>query len=336
MFPSLVTYAGRPEGLLFAFRFLGRCIRSRLPHGRRWRGRCLLRLSTRFFSSSSLSVCFSLFSPASRCRPSLRSSCTERERQVAFCFLFLRPLLAVHGVPNGTRALCLQDTHVQAREREDTLPLFFDRCVPHFLRRPSPFVCFPSLLRRSRFFRLSFPCFFLLSSELQHVEDLGRIAEQSSCTTRTLFPPPRLTIEGVYDLFLGISQCSGRESVFQKRNLLKRLLVGAKGPEPKYIIRFLQQRMRTGASHATVYQVIAASLALSLCSLCLPCLRSLPSWGSSLSLLLCLLHLALCFCRCLSELAHFLLSFLLSRRALSSPSSVPLRVSFRFSVSLYV
>nr|CAJ20576.1 DNA ligase, putative [Toxoplasma gondii RH] len=93
-----------------------------------------------------------------------------------------------------------------------------------------------------------------LKKELQHIEDLGKIAEQSSCKTRTLFPPPRLTIDGVFDQVKAISQCAGKDSQVHKRELLKRLLVGGKGSEPKYIIRFLQQRMRTGASTATVYQ----------------------------------------------------------------------------------
>ncbi|EPR57970.1 putative DNA ligase 1 [Toxoplasma gondii GT1] len=96
-----------------------------------------------------------------------------------------------------------------------------------------------------------------LKKELQHIEDLGKIAEQSSCKTRTLFPPPRLTIDGVFDQVKAISQCAGKDSQVHKRELLKRLLVGGKGSEPKYIIRFLQQRMRTGASTATVYQALA-------------------------------------------------------------------------------
>ncbi|PFH31808.1 putative DNA ligase 1 [Besnoitia besnoiti] len=96
-----------------------------------------------------------------------------------------------------------------------------------------------------------------LKKELQHTEDLGRIAEQSSCKTRTLFSPPRLTIDGVFTQLKAISLCAGKDSQLHKRHLLKRLLVGAKGAEPKYIIRFLQQRMRTGASTATVYQALA-------------------------------------------------------------------------------
>ncbi|CBZ49835.1 DNA ligase (Polydeoxyribonucleotide synthase [ATP])(Lig(Tk)), related [Neospora caninum Liverpool] len=96
-----------------------------------------------------------------------------------------------------------------------------------------------------------------LKKELQHTEDLGRVAERSSCKTRTLFPPPRLTIDGVFDQLKAISQCAGKDSQLHKRDLLKRLLVGGKGAEPKYIIRFLQQRMRTGASTATVYQALA-------------------------------------------------------------------------------
>eukprot|EP00921_Rhytidocystis_pertsovi_P003975 GHVQ01006862.1.p1 GENE.GHVQ01006862.1~~GHVQ01006862.1.p1 ORF type:complete len:550 (+),score=70.50 GHVQ01006862.1:66-1652(+) len=59
-----------------------------------------------------------------------------------------------------------------------------------------------------------------------------------------------------------IAKCTGTHSQQTKRDLISKLLVSAKRSEPKYIVRFLQQRMRIGVQKATVYQALAYAFVL--------------------------------------------------------------------------
>ncbi|KAF8821911.1 putative Dna ligase 1 [Cardiosporidium cionae] len=101
-----------------------------------------------------------------------------------------------------------------------------------------------------------------IKKELEQSEDLGVVAESSCCKMRTLFPPPRLTIQGVFSDFKSISEYSGHNSHQRKKDKIKKMLVGAKKSEPKYIIRFFQQRMRIGVQSVTVYQALAYAFML--------------------------------------------------------------------------
>ena len=97
--------------------------------------------------------------------------------------------------------------------------------------------------------------FFLFFTELRRLEDLGLVAEHLGSRVRTLAPPSRLSIHRVFSRMQQIAACSGKSAQLRKQGLIRELLVAAKGPEARFIIRFLQQRMRVGCGAASVYQV---------------------------------------------------------------------------------
>eukprot|EP00922_Rhytidocystis_sp_ex-Travisia-forbesii_P042941 GHVS01064186.1.p1 GENE.GHVS01064186.1~~GHVS01064186.1.p1 ORF type:complete len:594 (+),score=167.30 GHVS01064186.1:210-1991(+) len=101
-----------------------------------------------------------------------------------------------------------------------------------------------------------------LKQDIQKYEDLGAVAAASSCRVRTLFPPPRLTVSSVFTELKAVADCSGHSSQQKKKDKISKLLVSAKRSEPKYIVRFLQQKMRIGVQTASVYQALAFAFAL--------------------------------------------------------------------------
>ncbi|GAW83249.1 DNA ligase I [Plasmodium gonderi] len=107
-----------------------------------------------------------------------------------------------------------------------------------------------------------------IKKDLQQIEDLGIIAENCSCKMRTIFPLPRLTIQSVFNELKSIPNLSGSNSQQKKREVIKKLLISAKTGEAKYIVRFLQQRLRIGVNSATVLQ--ALSYAFILTRPCIP------------------------------------------------------------------
>ncbi|KAI4834614.1 DNA ligase I [Plasmodium brasilianum] len=101
-----------------------------------------------------------------------------------------------------------------------------------------------------------------IKKDLQQIEDLGIIAESCSCKMRTIFPLPRLTIQFVFNELKSIPNLSGSNSQQKKREVIKKLLVSAKTTEAKYIVRFLQQRLRIGVNSATVLQALSYAFIL--------------------------------------------------------------------------
>lgn len=101
-----------------------------------------------------------------------------------------------------------------------------------------------------------------IKKDLQQIEDLGIIAENCSCKMRTIFPLPRLTIQSVFHELKSIPKLIGSNSQQKKREVIKKLLVSAKTSEAKYIVRFLQQRLRIGVNSATVVQALSYAFIL--------------------------------------------------------------------------
>ncbi|CRG97429.1 DNA ligase I, putative [Plasmodium gallinaceum] len=101
-----------------------------------------------------------------------------------------------------------------------------------------------------------------IKKDLQQIEDLGIIAEKCSCKMRTIFPLPRLTIQSVFNELKCIPNLSGSNSQQKKREVIKKLLVSAKNSEAKYIVRFLQQRLRIGVNSASVLQALSYAFIL--------------------------------------------------------------------------
>lgn len=101
-----------------------------------------------------------------------------------------------------------------------------------------------------------------IKKDLQQIEDLGIIAENCSCKMRTIVPLPRLTIQFVFHELKSITTITGSNSQQKKREVIKKLLVSAKKGEAKFIVRFLQQRLRIGVNSASVLQALAYAFVL--------------------------------------------------------------------------
>ncbi|OII76696.1 DNA ligase ATP-dependent family protein [Cryptosporidium andersoni] len=93
-------------------------------------------------------------------------------------------------------------------------------------------------------------------------EDLGEIAAASRYAMRVLFEPPRLTIQEVFNEMYALACIHGNQAQQKKRDKIKKLMVAAKQSEVKFIIRFLQGRLRIGVQQATVYNSLANSFVL--------------------------------------------------------------------------
>ncbi len=87
--------------------------------------------------------------------------------------------------------------------------------------------------------------------------DLGKVAQQSRSTQRTMFAPPKLTVRGVLGTLREIAKTEGVKSSEKKRGLIKKLLVGAREVEAGYIMRLLQGKLRVGLAQQTVVTAVA-------------------------------------------------------------------------------
>mmetsp|Transcript_11931 Transcript_11931/g.38151 ORF Transcript_11931/g.38151 Transcript_11931/m.38151 type:complete len:638 (+) Transcript_11931:39-1952(+) len=92
--------------------------------------------------------------------------------------------------------------------------------------------------------------------------DLGTVADLSRATQRTLFPPPPLTVRGVYQEFRKIAAISGSKSQDRKVGLIKKLLVASSEGEARFIIRGLQGKLRIGLAESTVLVALAHAVVI--------------------------------------------------------------------------
>eukprot|EP00923_Selenidium_pygospionis_P040400 GHVN01069799.1.p1 GENE.GHVN01069799.1~~GHVN01069799.1.p1 ORF type:complete len:452 (+),score=36.90 GHVN01069799.1:372-1727(+) len=75
--------------------------------------------------------------------------------------------------------------------------------------------------------------------------------------------PRRLTVSHVFEELKALASVTGQNAMLKKRDKIKKLLVGAKFAESKYIVRFLQSKLRIGVQNATIYQALAFAFVLS-------------------------------------------------------------------------
>lgn len=105
----------------------------------------------------------------------------------------------------------------------------------------------------------------MIKQQYESQGDLGTVAKASKGKQRTLSfgaKPKPLLARDVLAVFRDISQTTGAQSQKYKVDHIKKLLVRAKGPEAKYIIRGLQGKLRIGLARSTVL----ISLAHAFCS----------------------------------------------------------------------
>jgi DNA ligase-1 len=102
----------------------------------------------------------------------------------------------------------------------------------------------------------------MIKDKLKDEGDIGEVAEQVRAKQKTMFPPPPLTIVGVYKTLRQIADIKGSKSGAQKSNLIKKLLVSCRGREARFISRCLQGNLRIGLAGAGVLAGLGQAVAL--------------------------------------------------------------------------
>jgi DNA ligase-1 len=110
----------------------------------------------------------------------------------------------------------------------------------------------------------------------QKIGDLGLVAAKSRSTQGTMFKPKPLTVRGVHEGLLAIAKMEGHGSQDKKVGAIKKLLAasdvvaGSKGidvnkdkggaSESKFIVRFLEGKLRLGLAEKTVIVALAHAM----------------------------------------------------------------------------
>ena len=116
----------------------------------------------------------------------------------------------------------------------------------------------------------------IIKADQNEIGDLGLVAAKSRSTQPTMFKPKALTVKGVLDSLMNIATIAGNGAQQRKVDGIKKLLSsadaahagkGSKGiditkdkggpSEAKYIIRFLEGKLRLGLAEKTVLVALA-------------------------------------------------------------------------------
>ena len=115
----------------------------------------------------------------------------------------------------------------------------------------------------------------VIKSDQKDIGDLGLVAVKSRSTQPTMFKPRPLTINGVHQGLMGIATVTGNGAQGRKVDGIKKLLSAADshstgkvditkdkgGPsEAKYIIRFLEGKLRLGLADKTILVSLAQAI----------------------------------------------------------------------------
>lgn len=110
-----------------------------------------------------------------------------------------------------------------------------------------------------------------IRSLYQEEGDLGSVAMKSKSTQGTLggffvkkaadAPKKSLTFTHVFSEFRKIAKTSGDKSALAKENIIVKLIQDSSNDEAKYIVRFLQKTLKTGAAEKTVITALARAFA---------------------------------------------------------------------------
>lgn len=115
----------------------------------------------------------------------------------------------------------------------------------------------------------------VIKTDQHEIGDLGLVAAKSRSNQPTMFKPKSLTVRGVHEGLLAIAKMQGHGSQDKKVSGIKRLLSAADsatsgkvditknkgGPsEAKYIIRFLEGKLRLGLAERTVLVALAQAM----------------------------------------------------------------------------
>lgn len=115
----------------------------------------------------------------------------------------------------------------------------------------------------------------VIKQDQKEVGDLGLVAVKSRANQPTMFKPKALTIRGVHKGLMGIATVTGNGAQGRKVDGIKKLLSAADGhtsgkvditrdkggaSEAKYIVRFLEGKLRLGLAEKTVLVSLAQAM----------------------------------------------------------------------------
>jgi DNA ligase 1 len=115
----------------------------------------------------------------------------------------------------------------------------------------------------------------VIKQDQKEIGDLGLVAVKSRSTQPTMFKPKALTIRGVHKGLMGIATVTGNGAQGRKVDSIKKLLSAADAASPgkvdiakdkggpseaKYIVRFLEGKLRLGLAEKTVLVSLAQAI----------------------------------------------------------------------------
>ncbi|CAK97160.1 uncharacterized protein An12g04690 [Aspergillus niger] len=101
----------------------------------------------------------------------------------------------------------------------------------------------------------------VIKTDQHEIGDLGLVAAKSRSNQPTMFKPKPLTVRGVHEGLLGIAKVQGHGSQDKKISGIKKLLSAADAATAaKYIVRFLEGKLRLGLAEKTVLVALAQAV----------------------------------------------------------------------------
>lgn len=93
-----------------------------------------------------------------------------------------------------------------------------------------------------------------IKKDYQEVGDLGVVAQKSRSGQPTMFKPPRLDVDTVFENLTKIAKSTGKDSQSRKISTINRMLTACdmKTSEAKFLIRSLEGKLRIGLAEKTV------------------------------------------------------------------------------------
>ena len=101
-----------------------------------------------------------------------------------------------------------------------------------------------------------------IKEEAKKEGDLGLAAEVSRSKQPTVFAPPKLTVQSVYDSMREIALMSGQSSVTKKSDIIKKLIVCSRDCEARYTVRILAGKLRIGLAEQSVLSAVAEAVVM--------------------------------------------------------------------------